>query len=78
MYDIVYWHCAKDQIKNQTQKMLISRSKFLHYRYFNSCSIFKTPITQLAKSPVLRIDGNSNAKSRYGNDLKIIKALLDR
>ena len=39
------------QIKNQTPKMLISRFKFIDYTcsYFNSCSIFKTPITQIAK-----------------------------
>ena len=75
---IVYYHCAKDQIKNQTPKMLISRFKFIDYSYFNSCSIIKTPITQIAKSPVLRAGGNDNSKSRYGNDLKIFMALLDR
>ena len=57
-------YCANDQIENRTPKMLISRSKFIYYRYFNSCSIFKTPITQIAKSPVLRTGGNDNSKSR--------------
>ena len=75
---IVYYHCTKDQIKIQTPKMLISRFKFKDYSYFNSCSIFETPITQLAKSPVLRASGNDNSKSRYENDLKIFMALLDR
>ena len=50
---IYLYHCTKDQIKNQSPKMLISRFKFMDYSYFNSCSIFKTPITQIAKSPVL-------------------------
>ena len=44
-------YCLLDQIQNRTQNMLISRSKFTYYKYLNSCSIFKTPITQIAKSP---------------------------
>ena len=40
--------------------------------------IFKTPITQIAKSPDLRNCGNDNSKSRYGNDLKFVMAFLDR
>ena len=42
----------------------MSRFKLIDYSYFNSCSIFKTPITQIAKSPVLRAVGNDNSKSR--------------
>ena len=57
--------------------MLISRFKFIDYSYFKSCSISKTPITQIAKSPVLQAGGNDNSKSRYENDLKIFMALLD-
>ena len=38
--------------------MVISRFKFIDYIYVNSCSIFKTPITQITKSPVLRAGGN--------------------
>ena len=65
-------------MKNQTPKMLTSQFQFIDYSYFNSSSIFKMPITQIAKSPVLRDGGNDNSKSSYGNDLKIFKALLDR
>ena len=44
---IAYYHCAKDQIQNQTLKVLISRFKYyILYYYFDSCLIFKTPITQ--------------------------------
>ena len=74
---IVYNHCAKDQIKNQNPKLLISRFKCIHYDYFNSCSIFKTPITQIAKSPVLRTGGNDNSKFRYGNELKIVMTFIN-
>ena len=28
---IAYYHCANDQIENQTPKMLISRFKFILY-----------------------------------------------
>ena len=58
--------------------MLISRFKFIDYSYFNSCSIFKTPISQIAKSPVLRAGGSDITKSRYGNDLKTFMELVDR
>ena len=77
---IAYCHCAKDQIENRTPKVLISRFKFILYNYFDSCLIFKTPITQ--KSVLfcfgLSTGGNDNSKSRYGNDLKFVMAFLDR
>ena len=47
---IAYCHCAKDQIENQTQKLLISLFKYILYDYIDSCLIFKTPITQNSKS----------------------------
>ena len=34
------------QIENRTPNVLISRFKYIHYDYFDSCVIFKTPITQ--------------------------------
>ena len=43
---MVYCHCAKDQIKNRTPKMLILRFKFIPYGYFDSCLMVKTPITE--------------------------------
>ena len=42
--------------------------------FYYSCSIFKTPFTQIEKSPVLRTGGNDNSKSRYENDPKIVMA----
>ena len=71
---ITYYHCAKDQI----EKVLISRLKFILYDYFDSCLIFKTPITQNSKTTCLRTCGNDNSKSRYGNDLKFAMTFLDR
>ena len=47
---IAYYHCAKDQIENRTPKVLISRFKYILYDYFDSCLIFKTPMTQNSKS----------------------------
>ena len=55
----------------------MSRFKCIHYDYFNSCSIFKTPITQIAKSSALRTGENDNSKFRYGNDLKTVMTSLD-
>ena len=75
---IAYYDCAKDQIDNRTPKVLISRFKYGLYDYFDSCLIYKTPITQNAKPPVLRTGGNDNSKSRYGNNLKFVMAFLDR
>ena len=46
---IAYYHCAKDHIENRTPKMLISRFKSILHDYFDSCLIFKTPITQNSK-----------------------------
>ena len=46
---IAYYHCATDQIENSTPKMLISRFKIIHYDYFDSYHIVKTPITQNSK-----------------------------
>ena len=46
---------------------------------FDSCLIFKTPITQNSKiTPVLSTGRNDNSKSRYVNDLKFVMAFLDR
>ena len=49
MLAIAYYHYAKGQIEKQTPKMLISRFKNILYDYFDSCLIFKTPITQNSK-----------------------------
>ena len=49
-YCVSYYHCAKDQIENRTTKVLISRFKYILYDYFDSCLIFKTPITQNSKT----------------------------
>ena len=38
----------------------------------------KRQLLKIAKSPVLSTGGNHNSKSRYGNDLKFVVALLDR
>ena len=75
---IAYYHYAKDQIENRTPKVLISQFKYILYDYFDSCLIFKTPITQNSKTPVLQTCGNDNSKSRYGNDLKFVMAFLDK
>ena len=47
---IAYYHCAKNQIENRTPNVLISRFKYILYDYFDSCLIFKTPITQNSKT----------------------------
>ena len=72
---IASYHCAKDQIKMRTPKMLIWLFKFILYDYLDSCLIFKTPITQNSKITCLSTD---NSKSKYGNDLKCVIAFLDR
>ena len=41
-------------------------------------SFLKRRLLKIAKPPVLRTCGNDNSKSRYGNDLKIVMAFLDR
>ena len=71
----VYYHCAIDQIENQTPKMLISRFKYILYGYFDRCLLFETPITQNSKITCLRTGGSNNSKSRYGNDLTFVMAL---
>ena len=38
----------------------------------------KRRLLKIAKPPVLRTGGNDNSKSRYGKDLKIGMAFLDR
>ena len=38
----------------------------------------KRRLLKIAKPPVLRTYGNDNSKSRYGNDLKLVMAFLDR
>ena len=38
----------------------------------------KRRLLKIAKPAVLRTCGNDNSKSRYGNNLKIIMAFLDR
>ena len=38
----------------------------------------KRRLLKTAKSPVLSTGGNNNSKSRYGNDLKLVMAFLDR
>ena len=75
---IVYYHCAKDQIENQTPKMLISQFKFILYGYFDSCLILKRRLLKIAKSPVLRTGGIDNSKPKYGKDIKFVQAFLDR
>ena len=35
-------------------------------------------LLKIAKSPVWSTSGNDNSKSRYGNDLKLVMAFLDR
>ena len=38
----------------------------------------KRRLLKIAKPPVLRACRNDNSKSRYGNDLKLVMAVLDR
>ena len=38
----------------------------------------KCRLLKIAKSPVLRTCGNDNSKSRFGNDMKLVMAFLDR
>ena len=38
----------------------------------------KRRLLEIAKSPVLRTGGSNNSKSKYGNDLKLGIAFLDR
>ena len=38
----------------------------------------KRRLLKIGKSPVLATGGNNNSKSRYGNDLKFVMAVLDR
>ena len=50
MYILLTITVKKDQIKNRTPEVLISRFKYILYDYFDSCLIFKTPITQNSKT----------------------------
>ena len=47
---IAYYHGVKYYIGNRTPRVLISRFKHILYDYFDSCLIFKTPITQNSKT----------------------------
>ena len=38
----------------------------------------KRRLLKIAISPVLRTGESNNSKYRYGNDLKFVKAILDR
>ena len=38
----------------------------------------KRRLLKIAQSPILQTCENNNSKSRYGNDLKFVMALLDR
>ena len=38
----------------------------------------KRRLLKIAKLPVLSTCGNDNSKSRYGNDLKLVIAFLDK
>ena len=70
---IAYYHCAKNQIENQTPKVLISQFKYILYDYFHSIiymyKFLKRRLLKIATPPVLRTCGNDNSKSRYGDDL---------
>ena len=68
----------KDQIKNRTPNVLISRFKYILYDYLSAVLFLKRRLLKIAKPPVLRTCGNDNSKSRYGNDLKFVIAFLDR
>ena len=77
--DLRFKYCIPtDQIENRTLKMFILRFKFILYGNFDSCFIFKTPITQNSKITCFANWRSDNSKSRYWNDLKFIMAFLDK
>ena len=74
----MYYHCAKDQIENRTPNVLISRLNIYFMTILTAVLFLKHRLLKIAKPPVLRICGNDNSKSRYGNDLTFVMAFLDR
>ena len=75
---IAYCHCAKDQIKNRTPKVLICDLNIYFMTILPAVLFLKRRLLKIAKPPVLRTCGNDSLKSRHGNDLKFVMEFLNR